>query len=319
MGGSAPSPDPNIGIAAKMSAETGKEMLGWMREQSKVTNRWAGEDRTRQQERYVPMQDRYIADAESWASPERQALAASEAKADVQLGFSQARAQQQRQAMAMGVNPASGRFGADMRTAGNAEALASAGAANVSRRNVVQEAEGKMANAINMGAGLAVNPATSMQISNGAAQSGFSGAMQGYGQQANILNQDFNNRMDVWKTNQAGFAGLLGGLGTLAGAFIPSSKDIKHDKREFDSLGAVRKMPVEQWTYNEGQGDGGTHVGPYAEDFSAATGNGDGASIDPISLMGVTMGAVRQLDAKVEALSKALGARRPTAQRRMAA
>lgn len=309
MGGSAPSPDPQMGIAATMSASTGKDMLDWMKEQSKITNRWADEDRTRQQSTFIPLQDKYIADAKSWGSPERQAQATAEAQADVQLGFSQARGQQLRQAMAMGVNPASGRFGADMRTAGNAEALASAGAGNVARRNVLQEAEGKMANAINLGSGLAVNPATSMQISNGSAQSGFSGAMQGYGQQANILNQDYQGRLQAWQTNQQGIASVLGSIGTLAGAFI-SSKKVKHDKQEFDSLGAIRQMPVERWTYNKGAGDGGTHVGPYAEDFSKATGQGDGQTIDPISMMGVTMGAVRQLDQKVESLIQALGAKR---------
>lgn len=313
MGGSAPSPDPNMGIAAKMSAETGQQMLAWMQDQAKISNRWADEDRTRQQETFIPLQDQYIEAAKGWGSQERQQQAAAEARADVRLGFSQARDQQTRSAMAMGINPASGRFGASTRAQGNAEALASAGAANVARRNVVQEAEGKMANAINLGAGLAVNPATSMGLSNGASQAGFSGAMSGYGQQASILNQDYNNRMEAWKADQGGIAGFLGGLGTIIGSLpgFPSSKDIKHDKQPFDSLGAIRRMPVEKWTYDKGKGDEGTHVGPYAEDFAAATGNGDGSSIDPISIMGVTMGAVRQLDEKVERLTQALGVRRP--------
>ena len=87
-----------------------------------------------------------------------------------------------------------------------------------------------------------------------------------------------------------------------------SSKKVKHDKKPVDSLGAVRKMPVEQWTYNEGKGDGGTHVGPYAEDFAKATGVGDGSAIDPITMMGVTLGAVRQLDEQVQKLTGAMGA-----------
>lgn len=42
MGGSsAPRPDPNIGIAALKSAELGEKMLGWMKDQSDVTNQWA--------------------------------------------------------------------------------------------------------------------------------------------------------------------------------------------------------------------------------------------------------------------------------------
>lgn len=321
MGGSAPSPDPNMGIAAKMSAETGRQMLDWMQQQAVTTNRWADQDRTRQQRVFIPMQDQYIAEAQTWDSPARQQQAARESVADVQLASSQAQDQQRRSAMAMGVAPDSGRFAETSRKQGNALALASAGAANTARRNVMQEAEGKRANAINMGAGLAVNPATSMGLSNGASQAGFSGAMSGYGQQANILNQEYQGRMQAWQADQQGIAGALGALGSLAGAFLPiaSSKEIKHDKQAFDSLGAIRKMPVEKWTYNEGAGDGGTHVGPYAEDFAAATGKGDGSSIDPITMMGVTMGAVRQLDAKVEKLTQALGAKRQPANARIAA
>ncbi|GGE24338.1 hypothetical protein GCM10011345_32880 [Gemmobacter megaterium] len=308
-----------MGIAAKMSAETGREMLAWMQQQATTTNRWADEDRTRQQRVFVPLQDQYIAEAQTWDSPARQQQAARESVADVQLASSQAQDQQRRAAMAMGVSPDSGRFAEASRTQGNAVALASAGAANTARRNVMQEAEAKRANAINMGSGLAVNPATSMGLSNGASQAGFSGAMSGYGQQANILNQDHQNRMQAWQANQQGIGGVLGALGTLAGAFIPSSKEIKHDKQAFDSLGAIRKMPVEKWTYNEGAGDGGTHVGPYAEDFAAATGKGDGTAIDPITMMGVTMGAVRQLDAKVEKLTQTLGAKRRPSEARAAA
>lgn len=319
MGGSAPSPDPNMGIAAKMSAETGRQMLDWMQQQAVTTNRWAEEDRSRQQRVFLPMQDRYIAEAQTWDSPARQQQAARESVADVQLASAQAQDQQRRSAMAMGVSPDSGRFAETARKQGNALALASAGGANTARRNVLQEGEAKRANAINMGSGLAVNPATSMSLSNGASQAGFSGAMSGYGQQASILDREYQGRMQAWQSKQQGIAGALGALGALAGAFIPSSKDIKHDKQEFDSLGAIRKMPVEKWTYNEGQGDGGTHVGPYAEDFAAATGKGDGASIDPITMMGVTMGAVRQLDAKVSKLAQAMGAKRPPSTERAAA
>lgn len=304
MGGSAPRPDPQMGLAAQMSAQTGRDMLEYMREQGAITNQWASEDRERYQTVFQPLQDRFITEAQNYDSPERLAAAAAEAGTDVALATRQAGEQRQRQQMAMGVNPLSGRAINANAKAGTDAALATAGARNLARRNTQQTAQGLQAAAINMGNGLAVNPGTSMGLSNGAAQAGFSGAMQGYGQQANILGQQFNQQLQAYNAGQSGLGALGGAIGAIAGAW-PSSKKIKEDKTPVDALGAVRKMPVEAWTYKKGEGDGKRHVGPYAEDFKKATGVGDGKSIDPMSLVGITLGAVRQLAEKVDALGAA--------------
>ncbi len=308
MGGSAPKADPNIGIAAKMSAETGQNMLTWMQDQAKVTNQWAADDRARYQDTFVPLQDQFIKDAQEFNTPQRQNARASEAAADVSLAAAQGRGQRSRQAMAMGVNPGSGRFINAEAKAGTDTALATAGARNLARRSVENEGRSMQANAINLGQGLGVNPATSMGLSNGAVQAGGSAAMQGYGQQGSLLNTQYNQQMQSWQAGQDSLGAVGGALGKLAGAyFFRSSEKIKHDKTPVPdgaALGAVRKMPVEKWTYNRGEGDGGTHVGPYAEDFAKATGSGDGKSIDVISMMGVTMGAIRDLDKKIANLEQ---------------
>lgn len=62
-------------------------------------------------------------------------------------------------------------------------------------------------------------------------------------------------------------------------------------------------MPVEQWKYKDGMGDGGEHIGPYAEDFQAATGKGDGATIPVVDAIGVTMKAVQELNQKVDKIA----------------
>jgi len=299
MGGSAPKQDPNIGIAAMKSAQTGEMMLNWMKDQAQITNGWAAEDRTRSQEVFQPLQDAFIKEANGFASPERQQAAADAARADVSLGASQAAGQMERQAMAMGVNPASGRFLNARAKADTDSALAGAGAANLARRSVEDQGRSLRANAINMGAGLAVNPGTSMGLSNGAAQAGFGGAMQGYGQQGNLLNTEYQNRMATWQANQSALGSVGSALGTVAGLFA-SSKDIKENKTPIDALGALEQLPVEQWDYKQGEGDGGTHIGPYAEDFQKATGIGDGKSIDALSMIGLTMGAVRELAEEVK-------------------
>ena len=308
-GSSAPKPDPNIGKAALRSAETGEQMLAWMQDQAKVTNQWASEDRDRYKSVFQPLQDQYIADAKTWASPDRMEARATEAAADVALGARQGQDQMARQMAAMGVNPASGRFAGQAQKAALQTGLATAGARNNARRQVQAEGDARMAGAINLGQGLGVNPGQSMAISNGAGQAGFAGAMQGYGQQASLLNQEYQGRLQAYNTNMSGLGSLMMGAGMIGGAFL-SSKEVKTDKTPVKgALDAAKKMPVEAWTYKPGAGDGGRHLGPYAEDFKAATGVGDGKSIDPISLVGVTLGAVQELSAKVEALEAKKAAR----------
>lgn len=325
--GSAPSPDPKMGEAALLSAKTGKQMMTWMRGQADITNNWASEDRNLYKSFYQPLEKAYVADAQAANNPNRMARRASaEARgaiADVRQQFGVQRAADRRGMTAMGVNPRSRRFLEANKAGGTAEALAVAGAANVARRASLQQdearADGMTANAINLGKGLAVNPGESMGLSNSAGSVGFNGAMQGYNQQANILNQDYQNRMQAWQSNMGGLSGLASGLGAIAGAAsggggflsILSSKDYKTDKKPAKgSLEKVRKMPVEEWAYKPGIADGGAmrHIGPYAEDFSKATGVGDGKSIDVISQLGVTLGAVQELDKKVAKLEKAKAA-----------
>lgn len=310
-GGSSPRPDPNIGIAALKSAEVGEQLLGWMQDQAEITNGWAEEDRSRWSDTFKPLQDEYIADAKRWDTPGRRRQAARGAMADVRLQGRVAKGTRVRQAMAMGVNPASGRFRSAEAKAGLDQSLAAIGAGNLARDKIEAQGEAKMANAINLGSGLAVNPATSMGLSNGALTSGAGGAMQGYGQQGQLLNTDFNNRMQAYQADQAGTAGIMGAAGTVMGMLpwgaMLSSKDAKTDKapiKDGTSLGAVREMPVEEWTYKPGMGDGGRHVGPYAEDFHAATGKGDGKSIPLQDAIGLTLGAIRDLDKKVSKMER---------------
>lgn len=304
-GGDAPSPDPNIGIAAMKSAETGEKYLNYMQDQAAVTNGWAEEDRSRYQDTFIPLENAYIEDAQTYDSPERKAAQAAAAVADVREQSALSRGASDRRMMSMGVNPASGRFAGEERRAGISEALAAAGAENNARRTVEAMGEQKRANAINMGKGLAVNPATSMGLSNGATSSGFSGAMRGYGQQGSLLNTQYQAQLQAWQANQNQMAGIGQALGMVAGAAWGSSEKIKHDKRPaMGVLDAVKEMRVDRWKYNDGEGDGKEHVGPYAEEFAAKTGLGNGREISVIDAVGVTMGAVKELAAKVDKIDK---------------
>jgi hypothetical protein len=339
MGRKPPKPDARIGEAAVMQAEIGmraqeaserfsqlqldqsQEYLDWMQGRAAVTDGWAADDRGRYEDTFVPLQDRFIDEAQNYASDERKEAASTEAVADVRQQFALGRQQRTRQNAAMGVNPNSGRSQSQSNRAQTTEALASAGAANGARRRIESEGRGLRAQAINLGAGLAVNPATSMGMGTSAGGTGMSAAMNGIsganamtaggasaamsGQQGMIngLNTQFNQQMAGYEANNAFWGDIAGAAGTAVGFKMMSSKEYKTNKRKpMSVLDAVRDMPVEEWEYKRGMGDGGgkKHVGPYAEDFQKATGLGNGKEINVIDAVGITMGAVQELAAKVD-------------------
>ena len=309
MGKKAPAPDPRIGEAAIRSAELGEQYLTFMRDQSAVTNRWADEDRRRYQSVFEPLQDQFIAEAQGYDSPERRAQMGREAVGDVRQQFATGRQQEERRLAAMGVRPDSGRSMDSMQRDRNAESLAAAGAQNIARRNVEDMGRNLRAGAVNMGAGFAVNPGTSIGLSNAAAGAGFQGAMVGQQQKSGTLLGQHDAQIRAWSGSQQMLGSTLGGIGMGLGAFF-SSKDVKEKKRQPKSaLDAVRKMPVEEWQYKPGVADGGArrHVGPYAEDFQAATGMGDGQQIEVQDALGVTMGALQELAGKVDRLARKAG------------
>lgn len=266
-GGSAPSPDPNIGLAAMKEAQLSEESLNFAREQFAIANKrqdeqdklanevtknqlaaakqsqgWATEDRERYKSVFQPMQDEFIDTAKNWDSAERQNKQAAEAKADVMNNAAQQRQATQRSQAAMGVNPTSGRFAGIDRAGEQATALSAAGAQNTARNQVRKEGVSMRADAVNMGNGLAVNPATSLGlgVSSGSAAmgttssnnaqaagnnsimtNGYNTAMNGYANQASILNQQYGNQLNAWQAKQQasaqGASGLASGLGSVVG------------------------------------------------------------------------------------------------------
>ncbi|EDM71046.1 Hep_Hag [Roseobacter sp. AzwK-3b] len=368
---------------ADAQIQLGKDYLGFMQSQAEITNQWAQEDRDRRK-MFEAREDEFMAEADAYDSPERRAMEADQAAADVRQQFDLGRDQNERQLTAMGVNPNSGRYQSSSNRLQATENLGVVGARNAARRQTADTARQMKVAAINMGQGLSVNPATSMGLSNQAGSAGFSGAgsllssgvntgMAGYNTAGNlmssaastssagfgtsgtllnsgvatsvganqgyansmvnaadlvgsgynavnsgydavrdsysdmatILNDQYRSRLSAWEAQQSANANLASGLGTAAGYLaFGSSKNIKENKsKPMSVLNAVRDMPVEEWEYKEGHGDGQRHIGPYAEDFQKATGLGDGKKISVIDALGVTMGAVQELADKVDKVS----------------
>ncbi|MDR6189241.1 hypothetical protein QE372_001509 [Agrobacterium pusense] len=356
---SAPAPDPQIGAAALKQAETGEAWLSFARdafaisqdrqkELDDLTNRvteqqlglatdqakWAREDRDRYNSVYKPIEDDFIKEATNYATEERQAEAAAEARADVQTAAANNRAATERANASMGVTPGSGRFAGVQAASDLGTTLAEAGAANTSRQAVRDKGLALKADVANLGKGLPAQAAAgaggSVAASGtalGGAQgtnsqalaastimnAGYGGAMQGYAGQASTLNQQYGLQLEGWKTQQqmkaqsaAGIGSFLGGIGGL----IFSDEELKENKEEIDdgeALEALKSMPVEEWDYKEGVADEGHHVGTYAQDFQRATGKGDGRTIPVQDAIGITMKAVQDLDNKLEATIEAIG------------
>ena len=91
-----------------------------------------------------------------------------------------------------------------------------------------------------------------------------------------------------------------------------SSKKLKTDKRIVsmsDALEGVKDLDVEAWRYKEGEGDGGEHIGPYAEDVQREFGDevapgGAGIRVEP--MRAVNREATEQLAAQLSRVQKKL-------------
>lgn len=285
---------------------------------------------------FRPLEQSIVADANNFNTPERIDAAVGKATADVNSGFSNVQGQQQRSLARMGVNPNSGKALALGNQTAIAQAAALAGASNKARTDTETLGRAMKMDAASLGRNLPANQATSAGLAvnqgNAAVASGMqSGNINAQG--ANIMQTGFNGA-----SNTMGNAGSLygsianiqntanaqsspwGAIGQVAGQFAGSTagstmlaslsdkkakKNIKKVSGK-SSLAAFRKMPVSNWDYKTGKGDGGNHTGPMAQDVQKGLGNSvapGGKMIDMISMAGHQINAIKELDkrlAKVE-------------------
>lgn len=295
---------------------------------------WAKEDRQRYKDTFQPIENSFIKEATNYATDARQKEAAAEARGDVQTAAANARATSARNNAAMGIDPTSGRAQGVQASTNMAVTLAEAGAANTARQAVRDKGLALKADVVNLGKGLPATAAagaagsvsasgtalSGTQATNAQAMAapsivaqGYAGAQQGYAGMGSTLNQQYGLQVDAWKAQQSiaaqNASGIGSFLGGVTGLFV-SDENLKHDVEaipEGAALEALEQMPVSEWTYDEGIADGGRHVGPMAQDFAAATGKGDGRSIAVQDAIGVTMQAVKDLDAKVDKIAEAAG------------
>lgn len=257
-------PDPAIGQAALMNARLGEQQLEFAeraytegRERQKPLDemslriqqsaldtqeqatRWAREDRSRWEENFLPMQDRFIREAQDFDSRGRQEARAGEARGDILSNAAMQRQATQRQQTAIGVDPRSGRYAGIDRAGEVATALGAAGAENAARNQVRAQGMALRADAINLGNGLPAQAASGATLglsaggsamgtgiaanqnwmaNNGQMAGGYAGAMQGYSNQAGILNQSWQTSNQAVAMNNEAAASSAAGWGQAAGA-----------------------------------------------------------------------------------------------------
>lgn len=316
--------------AAKIAMDVANQQLESSRQNTAISNDyWNYQKNT-----FRPLEEGIVADAQAYDTTARRDAAASEAVADVGMQAELARQAQTRQQQRMGVNPASGKAVALQSQIGMAEAAAKAGAANSARDKVELQGYARKMDAANLGRGLASSQATSAGVALNAGNSavGNAGApLTQSAQAASMMGQGFNTA--IQSNNSAGQlygqvaqmesqdSGLMGALGNVAGQFAGSSagsswlvglsdKDKKEDIKPVSdekALEAVKKTPVSRWKYKDGEGDGGTHVGPMAQHVNKNMGEQaapGGKMVDLITLNGMNMAATGALARKVDKLAK---------------
>lgn len=290
---------------ARIQQQTAREQLDWAREQDSFNRdllqqvldiqlpamreqfETAQADRQRYEEFFRPFEDRWAQEAAEYDSPERRERERGAAIADVSSAFDAQRRNALQRLEGYGVDPSMTRNAALDIGVRTAQAAQQAQAATGATRRVEDIGRALQSDVINMGRGALTNAAgfygqavgaggaaqqgahSTTQTGAGAVQSslGFSGqALQGYGQSADIMSQGFNNQMASWNAGQQQTAGMLQGIGSLAGMFMADGGEV-----EGIPTGSVAGQQ------QRGYRDGGI---PFMADGEVDTGLGDGSGVD---------------------------------------
>jgi hypothetical protein len=232
-GGSAPPPDPNIGIAQRQMADLAQQQWASFQtdiypellRQSKVQEQRANEQwaltqdvtktqmeqakkaYARYEEGAVPAMEAIRQDALKYNEPGYQEQLAGQALGDVKASFESQRQQQAMRNRSYGVNPAAGANTAP--AMGAAEALAGAQASTQTRQAAHDIGLAKMGNVYNMYAGLPAQANASTGIALGASNQGIAGGQTAFSNTAatsGALNNAAGTSMSGW--NNVGNLGV---------------------------------------------------------------------------------------------------------------
>ena len=301
---------------------------------------YAAAQRAKTDTLFDPVKEQMVKEAMDYGGTADQSGLAQAAAANVDQQFDQQRSAMDRSLTSMGVNPNSGKFVSSNRAMDIAQAGQRAAQQTAARQTAKDKGIALRAGAANYGAGLGNTSANAYNTAVGAgsaaagsAGAGVGGANQSaagvsnaYGQYNSVANtmmqgnqmmmSGLNTAAGIDQANAQGTNQLIGTAAGLGGMIALSSKEAKEDKSTVDTeavLEGLAKVKVGSWKYKDGMGDGGRHVGPYAEDVQASLGDEvapNGKAIDLVSMQGVQTAAIQALNKKVDKLSKQVGGKK---------
>lgn len=279
---------------------------------------------------FRPLEQRLVADAQSYDTAERRNSEAASAVAEVNRQVGAQRVATQQELARAGVSPESTKTQAIMDAGDINAAKAAAGADYTARKNVEQQGYARMADAASLGRNLPSQQATQQALSGtagsgslqasqqalqarmsgaGLMQTGFNSGIQGastagslYGTAAGLENQARGQDLGFMSSIFSSAMGVKG----LSDEDVKSDTETPADPEE--ALEQVNQIPVKDgWRYDPAKGgpdDGGQrHVGPMAQDVQAAMGDAvapKGKVIDLMSMNGKLLASMQALTKRVE-------------------
>jgi hypothetical protein len=356
-GGGAPSADPGIGQAGQANAQVAADTLAWYKEKdaadkpnrdkaikmaldqaeiqsatAKKQNDMADETYAYTKNTFRPLEQKIATDALGYDTPERRDSEAAQAQADIGSAADASRANMAREITSRGGDVNSGNFAASLSNASVRETAAKAGSGNQARKNVETVGAAKLADAANLGRGIASTNATQTQLGLSAGNSSVNNAQVPgniSAQQTTGMNQTAstaiqgnssagNLLLGQYRAGQTTDTSMqdMAALGTSAAALYTafSDKNMKKDRKPVKpslSMAGIRKTNIESWKYKAGSpgDDGGkSHTGGMAQTIRKNLGDAaapGGKVIDMVSLHGHTMNAIKNIDQRLMRLEDA--------------
>jgi len=323
-------------------AQAAREQSAWQREQmakfmplyeqqvqasiesQKTADQRSADQWANFQKYFSPAEARLSEASLNYDTAGRRTAAANEAVAGVDAQFQRAREAQTRDLGRAGISLDSGRaLSLDM--AGRyAQAKAAAGADRGARQQIENTGLSLLDNVVKTGRGIA---STSLQaqglgLQAGTAATGQLGQQQGtYNASLLPANNLYNGASGALSNATTMYNGIsrqqadaasanmngLLGLGKLAATFYPSDPKTKKVHGEVSgkkALASLADAKVMKWTYKDGHGDGGTHIGRMAGKSDPKV---DGLHhVDVINEFGKHHAAIKELSKKVASLADAV-------------
>ncbi len=234
-GSSAPTPDPNIGIAqrqladladaqwasfktdiypellrqSKVAEERANQQFAMTKEVSDFNLGQARKAYARYEEGAIPAMQKLKEDADKYNEAGYQEMLAGQALGDVNVAFEAQRQQQAMRDRSYGVDPTSGRSAGSTNAIGAMQALAGAQASTQTRQAAKDIGLTKQANVYNMYAGLPAQANANTNIALGASNQGIAGGKTAFDTVTGVgasLNAGANTAMQGW--NQVGSLGV---------------------------------------------------------------------------------------------------------------